>query len=223
MAKRAASEQKPRTRQQLSKGKLYLCCFNFDEVGEKEYEGTFQIVVEARDPAEALDRCAVRIRALRRKKTLFDSPVTIFVQGIIELNGTFEWGLLVNVETGPAAEDRWTIYCTLPEQEKHEAVEYGLGDEPTVDEGREVEPFLDFGGVAARKALYPSGTRAAPVGRVAPAAENLPSVAPKEDAKQRELKSLQTERANMLAATIAELDSGKPTISKKPGRTSKRA
>lgn len=223
MAKTASSERKPVARLHAPGGRLYLCCFNFAEVGEKEYEGTFQIIVEGRDPGEALDRCVVRIKALRRKKTLFDSPVTIFVQGIIELNGTFESGLFVNVETRPAAEDRWTIYCTLPEQEKLEAVEYGLGEEPTGEEGRDVEPFLDFGGVAARKALHASGSRTSPVGMMTPSANDPSAVASKEATKQRALRRLETERANMLAATLAELDSDKPTRSKKFAKTSKRA
>src|SRR5262245_28533949 len=75
---------------------LFLLCFSFDEPGEPEHIGTFQLVVEATGPENAVDRGRVRLRRLRASTTLFDDPVTIYLDGIIRLTGSFKDGVVVN-------------------------------------------------------------------------------------------------------------------------------
>jgi hypothetical protein len=131
---------------------LYLGCFSFDEPGDEEHEGTFQVVVEAANPEQAVNRMRTRLRKLRTAASLFDSPTTIYLDGFIELKGSFKDGLLVNWVSGPARSPSWQIMNLVPEQD-HEAEAYGVDDESKDDA---IEPFLDFGGQSFRKALEAS-------------------------------------------------------------------
>lgn len=127
---------RPRRRgQQSSRACLYLACFYFDRPKRKQ-TGSFQIVVEATSPDDALERCHTRLQHLRAETKLFDEPIAIFTDGVIKLAGSFEEGLLVNWES-PQPLGR--ISCLMPETEKHEAVGY------SIDHGETIEPFLDFG------------------------------------------------------------------------------
>jgi hypothetical protein len=129
---------------------LYLGCFSFDEPGEEDYQGTFQIVVEAADPGQALDRMRARLRRLRTTTSLFDKPSTIYVDTVIKLKGSFKEALLVNWVSGPEQSPSWKIGCAIPEQD-HEAEAY---DAVKGKKKETVEPFLDFGGQAFRKAVH---------------------------------------------------------------------
>ncbi len=133
-------------------GLLYLGCFSFDEPGDEEHEGTFQVVVEAANPEQAVNRMRTRLRKLRTAASLFDSPTTIYLDGYIELKGSFKDGLLVNWVSGSPRSPSWQIMNLVPEQE-HEAEAYGVDDKSKDDA---IEPFLDFGGQSFRKALEAS-------------------------------------------------------------------
>ncbi len=140
---------------------LYLGCFVFDEPGERDRTGTFQMVVEARSPEDAVDRFSKRLRKLRTTTTLFDDPTTIYINGFIKLSGSFEDGLLVNYEAGdspPAPHGQ--IGCLIPEQRDHGADAYGFDPSQKGKKLKEdadtLEPFLDFGGERFREALEKS-------------------------------------------------------------------
>src|SRR5262249_51625107 len=106
---------------------LYLGCFFFDAPGEQDQTGTFQVVVEARSPEDAVDRFSKRLRKLRTTTTLFDDPTTIYINGLIKLSGSFENGLLVNYASGDSPpEPHFGIACLIPEQKDHQAVDYGF-------------------------------------------------------------------------------------------------
>lgn len=139
---------------------LYLGCFFFDEPREEDWTGTFQVVVEATSPEDAVERFQKKLRALRTEGSFFDSPITIYIEGIVKLSGPFEDGLLVNWRSGespppPHAE----LTCLIPEQANdRQAVGYGWSPhpkgkrtKPKNDQGETTEPFIDFGGEEFRK------------------------------------------------------------------------
>jgi hypothetical protein len=161
---------------------LYLGCFNFERPGETDREGTFQMVVQASTPKQALDRFRARLRKLRTTTTLFDSPVTIYMEGVIALRGSFDDGLLVNWESGEAPPlPNVRLMCLIPEQDDTEAESYGIGPE----EDGDVEPFLDFGGRTVARALAAARTQGA--GSPDFAARALPhAMAPKMSAEERQ-------------------------------------
>jgi hypothetical protein len=164
---------------------LYLGCFFFDEPGERERTGSFQIVVEATEPLEAVDKCRDRLRWLRTSTTLFDEPVTIYIEGIIKLSGTFAKGLLVNFESGDSPPTpQVELTCLIPEQTDHGAFDYGWKPPRSGRKSKEdkdtIEPFLDFGGQRFRLALRKAqGTEAArpPTGSLPSSARASPSEA----------------------------------------------
>jgi hypothetical protein len=128
----------------------YLGCFTFEESGERERRGSFQLVVDATSPRQAVGRCRLRLQKLRDTTTLFDDPVKFYIEGIIKLSGSFAGGLLVNWESGDRLPDpRVRITCLIPEQEDHRALDYRF--EPEGSEKRKtgddhvMDPFLEFG------------------------------------------------------------------------------
>ncbi len=51
---------KKRVSKKMPAKELYLGCFSFDRLGDPEWAGTFQLVVEASDPEQAVGRCRTR-------------------------------------------------------------------------------------------------------------------------------------------------------------------
>lgn len=125
---------------------LYLGCFDFERPGDSDWNGSFQVVVQAASPNDAAERMRKRLRTLRTTTSLFDEPCTIVLNGMIHLVGSFDEGVLVNWRAGTDAVE---ILCMVPEQPEH----HHKGYEPARENGAEEEPFLDFGGLALRKAL----------------------------------------------------------------------
>jgi glycerol-3-phosphate dehydrogenase len=134
---------------------LYLGCFYFDEPDESDRTGSFQLIVEATTPEDAIARSQAKLRRLRTSGTFFSRPTTIFIEGIIRLTGSFKRGLLVNYEWGerpPPPDVR--ITCLIPEQPDHDAEGFGWRAskkrrKPTDVE--HIEPFVDFGGGKIRR------------------------------------------------------------------------
>ncbi len=138
---------------------LWFVCFTFDEVrGEQCDRGRFQIIVHAADPDAALAACEKRIRRARRSKALFDTPTTIYLDHLIQVQEGVDLAdaLLVNIviETG---ESRGEILCALPERSGRKGVgAYGVEEERHgEDDEVPIEPFVDFGGREALAALRP--------------------------------------------------------------------
>lgn len=74
---------------------LFIGCFDFvnDETDE---EGTFQLVVEARDVAEATARCRDRLDELAKTTDIL-GPVTVYADAFVEVSrGNLTRGVLVN-------------------------------------------------------------------------------------------------------------------------------
>lgn len=149
-----------RRRKSRTSSCLYLGCFFFDEPGEQDWTGTFQIVVEATSPEDAVERFYEKLEGLRKAGTLFEKPITIYIEGLIKLSGTYKSGLLVNWLSGvspPAPHVELT--CLNPEQaEENEAEVYGYSPsgKKKKEDGEDIEPFLDFGGEELRKQLEKS-------------------------------------------------------------------
>lgn len=130
---------------------LYLGSFFFDEPGEQDHTGTFQILVKATSPADSVERFKARLRKLRDTTTLFNKPTTIYINGIIKLAGSFTDGLLVSYSCGESPEPpSFEIGALIPEQKDHACIEYGY---TPPDEGRTksedadtIRPFLDLVG-----------------------------------------------------------------------------
>jgi hypothetical protein len=212
---------------------LFLGCFSFDRPGDEEWTGTFQLVVEATGPENAVDRCRVRLRRMRTNTTLFDNPVTIYLDGLIRLTGSFQHGLLVNWESGPSPPPpNGTLSCLIPEQTDHSADAWGW--EPTrrkKGDDHTIEPFLDFGGEKFRRALAaaksgganakldhaPTRSATIPIpltqprtvprkdAAAAPSATPQPSASKAAAEAKREETRTRKVRREALAATVAEL------------------
>lgn len=228
-----------------AKSSLYLGCFYFDEPGETERSGSFQIVVEASSPEQAIDRFRKRLQQLRDTTTLFNRPVTIFIEGFIKLGGSFKRGLLVNWDSGQAPlVPNVRLTCLIPEQTDHKSVGYGFDpegdpDNPQDDEvGKTIAPFLDFGGEALREALREEapnaatdapGYRSGLLGGISPAGRATVEAAKNrcnddKEAKEREAAQARRERKRALASTVAELRAAnKQPARKKTATRSKKA
>ncbi|WP_437796486.1 hypothetical protein [Sorangium sp. So ce693] len=74
---------------------LFIGCFDFID-NETDEEGTFQIVVEARDVAEAAARCRDRLHEIARATDIF-GPVIVYADAFVEVSrGNLARGVLVN-------------------------------------------------------------------------------------------------------------------------------
>lgn len=198
----------------------YLTCFHFDEFSDRDSEGTFQIVVQARSPEDAVDRSYELIEKLHEDTTLFQRPCSIYIEGIIRLRGSFEKGLLVNYSsTWTGDHPRASIGCLIPEQ-KHESMDYGW--KPTPKKGTKkqkegdletIEPFIDFGGqavaedrAARSRATSPSvalsSSTASPKEKVA---ERTKEEARAAAAAKKETERAAAARRRALAGTMREL------------------
>lgn len=201
---------------------LYLGCFFFDEPGEPEYTGTFQIVVEAKDPEDAVRLLRKSLKSTREAGSLFTIPTTIYVEGIIKLAGSFEKGLLVNWESRPRPEkDDYQLTNLIPHGEGHQAAGYDFrhGDENTI------QAFIDFGGKARAREIAAAKTAGTRIGRprrspeeIAKAREESAArkkvrVADAESAKQRRIaeRGAKEARRRAIGETLAELNSAGPS------------
>ncbi len=215
MAKRTEQAKPVTSKKVKADSGLYLCCFSMDEFGDTEYTGSFQIVVEGKDPEDAAQICKKKLRQLRDSKKFFSDPTSIYLESIIQLRGSFKSGLLVNFENGPTDDACWKITCPIPEQKDHEAESYGIkGD----SEGGTVDPFVDFGGQAASKAALGKSAVASSeakslrgeskmsAGGKATGATNLAKASDEARAKAREAKLAGQNRKASLAATLAEFN-----------------
>jgi len=118
---------------------LFTGCFAFidDETNE---EGAFQIVVEARDVAEANARCRARLDELARSTDIL-GPVTVYADAFVEVSpSNLVRGVLLNHQSRGDV----TAHDHLPAQglvgvEAHFLD--GVGDETNEEESRTVPPF----------------------------------------------------------------------------------
>lgn len=236
-AKPGRQTSKARMRNSSAEACLYLGCFRFDEPGEREQTGTFQVVVEAAGPEQAVERCRSRLKRLHVSTTLFNRPTTIFLDQIIKLSGSFENGLLVNWESGdrpPPPDPR--LMCAIPEQDDHGAESYGL--RPSKKGEDEDEAFLDFGGETLRRALrkakgenetersavpspFAAKSRLPLIRPVYP--RTMPTDSPPSKETVRAQKKVRKERRAAIATTLDELR-GRPgtSLPKKGGARRKR-
>lgn len=129
---------------------LWLACFELDEPGDPPVRATFQLVVHANGPEQAMDRCANQLRELRASTTLFRRPSTVYFNHVIRLGGDLSQPLLVNYTAAEIPERHVEVLAAIPEQKDRPGVE-AFG--PPEEEGSEMEAFLDFGGEATRKTL----------------------------------------------------------------------
>ncbi|APR78507.1 Hypothetical protein A7982_03854 [Minicystis rosea] len=123
--------------------KLFVCCFEFspDEelVGSEDDadddDGTFQIVVEARDVDDAVSKCRARLHEIATTSGSL-GPVVVYANAFIETaSGDLTRGLIVNHQKlGDVL-----FYSYLPEQGATGATEHFLDDE----EGEEADTHDD--------------------------------------------------------------------------------
>jgi|GEM_PF-6989332 len=118
MAARKGSKKPSRASLASSKSCLYLGCFFFDSyLNDQDHTGTFQMVVAATSPEQAVDRFHSRLRAIRRIGSVLSGPSTVFIQGIIPLDGSFEQAVLFNYESRPSPEPPdYQLLNITPEQ-----------------------------------------------------------------------------------------------------------
>jgi hypothetical protein len=224
-----------RTDRKRSETLLFLGCFSFFQPGDPAQEGTFQVVAEAVTPETAVETFRRRLDFLRDTTTLFHAPVTIYLDGIIQLSGSFKKGLLVNYQSGGAApRPRGTIMCTIPEQKGHKSVDYSWAPEPNGDNDAPTleAPFVDYGGVKLQEALerlkkpkdadwvaFPSSpplpSRATqPEIATSQSGSKVPVDAGAEQARKRAEREAEAKRKReqaALEATLAELDGKRPS------------
>ena len=112
--------KKPSGKAQSASGdeSLYLGCFFFDDfINDEEHTGTFQMVVAASSPEQAVERFRKRLRAIRRIGSVLAGPNTVYLQGFIPLTGSFKEGVLVNYESRPSPEPPdYQLLNMTPEQ-----------------------------------------------------------------------------------------------------------
>lgn len=145
---------------------LYLGCFFLDTYGEHDHTGTFQMVIEASSPEQAVERFRTRLRAINRIGSVLASPNTIYLEGFLPLTGSINEGILVNYESRPTPDPPdYQLTNMMPEQGIEGPRSYKL----TYDDKEGIQPFIDFGGAAhlrtveaAKKAVQNSSWPASP-------------------------------------------------------------
>jgi hypothetical protein len=129
--------------------RLYLGCFFFDNFGDRDHVGTFQVVIEASSPDDAVKRLRKRLKAIRDVGSILTGTYTIYLEGLVQLDGSFNEGLMVNYESRPSdAPPDCQLLNFMPEQGRPTPGSYRIGKDETKD-----EPFLDFGGKAHLRGL----------------------------------------------------------------------
>jgi hypothetical protein len=117
MPKRA-TKKKSRRRSSTAESHLWLVPFTFERPRTKQ-RGSFQMVVEAVSPDDAMERCHERLVELAATTALFKEPVKLYSDGLIRLTGRFNEPALLNFEL-PDVDGR--ISNLMPEQAKHDAM-----------------------------------------------------------------------------------------------------
>ncbi len=206
MAARKGSKKPSRASLASPKSSLYLGCFFFDSyLNDQDHTGTFQMVVGATSPEQAVDRFHSRLRAIRRIGSVLSGPSTVFIQGIIPLDGSFEQAVLVNYESRPSPDPPdYQLLNMTPEQGVK-----GLGSYELSKEDDTIQPFIDFGGQAHNRAL--EAKKAAPP----PYAQVKARSSPEEAAKARAEKAEQKARR---AAESAKRKDERETIARVKAR-----
>jgi hypothetical protein len=192
---------------------LYLLCFHFDELGERNRTGSFQMVVEAGDPLAAVNLCRSRLRALKKMGDLFTEPTTIYIEGVFGLSGSFSRPVMVNYDVGDTPIDPAARICSLVPTQRGVPDLNGWGFDPDSSvkpgpDGSRVEsPFLDFGGQAAYAARAKERLAASErIRPTAPAVASRARVTPGEERKGRGGRSPADKACkDALAATLAEI------------------
>ena len=126
---------------------LFVGCFDFGNIDTEE-EGTFQVIVAARDVNDAAAKCRTRLDLLARTTDVL-GPVNVYVSAFIELpSPDLTEGVLVNHQTLGEC----VSYDLLPTQGCIGATEHDINGEPELDETREVPLF--WTGVDAYRARW---------------------------------------------------------------------
>jgi hypothetical protein len=97
---------------------LWLVPFTFERPRTKQ-RGSFQMVVEAVTPDDALDRCHERLVELAATTVLFKEPIKLYSDGLVRLTGRFNEPVLLNFEL---PDERGRISNLMPEQAEHDAM-----------------------------------------------------------------------------------------------------
>ena len=116
---------------------LWLVPFTFERPKTKQ-RGSFQLVVEAASPDDAMERCHHRLLELASTTALFKEPVKLYSDGLIRLTGRFNEPVLLNFEL-PQAHGR--ISNLMPEQPEHDAMMFVADRDPK----KPITPFVTFG------------------------------------------------------------------------------
>ena len=121
----------------------HIAWFSFQTPGKPPRRGSFQILLDAQNVEQALARCRARLSAISNETRLFSAKTTVYLEGVLELRGPYEHGVLVNFESLEQPEIDVRLTCLIPEQTGHGVVGHG----PTIEEADAVEPFLELGPV----------------------------------------------------------------------------
>lgn len=135
MPKRAS--KKSRRRSSTVDLHLWLVPFTFERPRTKQ-RGSFQMVVEAVTPDDAMERCHERLVELAATTALFKEPVKLYSDGLIRLTGRFDEAVLLNFEL-PDVQGR--ISNLMPDQPEHDAIMF-VAD---LDATGPIQPFVTFG------------------------------------------------------------------------------
>jgi hypothetical protein len=140
---RAAKSRPPRARPAAAApaGLVpHVAWFSFQTPGKPPRRGSFQILLQAENAEQALERCRARLSAITSETRLFASKTTIYLEGVVELRGAYAHGVLVNYESLEQPEIDVRLTCLLPDQLGHGV----LGHGPTIEDADAVEPFLEL-------------------------------------------------------------------------------
>jgi len=100
--------------------------------------GSFQIVVGAATPDDAMERCHESLLELEATTALFKEPIKLYSDGLIRLTGRFNEPVLLNFES---ANVQGRISNLMPEQAEHDAMMFVADHDAT----RPIVRFVTFG------------------------------------------------------------------------------
>lgn len=135
--RKRATKKKNRRRSSTADLHRWLVPFTFERPRTKQ-RGSFQMVVEAVTPADAMARCHERLVDLAATTALFKEPVKLYSDGLVRLTGRFDEPVLLNFEL-PDAKGR--ISNLMPDQPEHDAMMF-VAD---LDGTGPNEAFVTFG------------------------------------------------------------------------------
>jgi hypothetical protein len=132
-----------RTPRSANASALHLIWFSFETPGTPPRRGGFHVLVRASDARHALERGAERLRTLAGT-SLFEAPTSVYLEGIVELTGTFDPGVVVSFESEQQPSVKVRLTSIIPEQGTHDTQGHG----PAIEDGGHVEPFIVLTGNA---------------------------------------------------------------------------